>query len=238
MSETEPTCETCHKPLSSCTCVHIISEKKDEGSETKEELREKLEEREQQLGLIAVKSFEDEKTAFLSQIKDEDKRKDAERRIGDDPDKLENAKLMASIISAGIKEAGGHIKGYDSEGFDKDGYDRDGYDREGREKKAPSGARISPPQESSGKEGTKETIDELFKILESPSSSPKERDMANSRINELYSQAKAGWQASGQKNPSLLPTMQCPKCSNVMHGIKCYTCGYEIPKIQQDKPFK
>lgn len=225
--ETESTCEICHKPLSECRCVRVVQTKSEGEKSELEKTKAEKDELEAQLTTIALKSFEDEKNAFLSQITDEKKRASAEKMIGDDPDRLENAKMMTELISAGIRQAGGHIKGESDE------------DDDGTEKVPNAGVVRALPKESShGKEAIKEQIDEYFAIISDPSKSQKEKDLANTRITELYSEFRRGVRESGKHDDfPLLATMECPKCQNVMHGNICYTCGYEIPKIQRGKPF-
>jgi len=225
MSETEERCPTCKKLISDCSCVHIVSEKKSEGEgeETTESLKEKLEERDSQLALISLAEFEKSRKALLDSVTDPRKKAYVEKYIGDDPERMETIKAWTSLISTGVEQSGGKIK----------------YD-DGTEPKPPKGANIPAAQNenSTAKERVKERIDILFAIIQDPSKSRAEVDAANAQITEMYKSAKSGWEASGQKNPTLLPTMTCVKCGQTMHGNKCYSCGWEIPKIQQDSPFK
>jgi len=197
------------------------------------ETKEKLEEREAQLGLIATKTFEDEKTAFLSQIKDETKRTSAEKMIGDDPDKLESAKMMAQLISSAIEQSGSHITGKPDEKPAEKPEEID----DGTEKKPPKGANIPPapaiPAGGDAKAIAKEAIDACFAILADPSKSQVEKDAANQKVNEMYAEFRRGAKESGKKDKyDIPPTMECPKCKATMFGNTC-ACGYEIPKIQR-----
>lgn len=198
------------------------------------ELREKLEERETQLGLIATKAFDEEKTAFLDQIKDPEKRADAERRIGDDPEKLTSAQFIASIISAGIKQAGGEVKGLPEGGKPAETpKTSEKPEDDGTEKVPPAGVAKAPPVVPTGNVTT-QVIDELFNILMDPQKSQREKDSANQKINEMYGEFRRGAKESGKKDSyPLPPTMDCPKCHSIMQGNICQTCGYEIPKMQR-----
>jgi outer membrane biosynthesis protein TonB len=201
------------------------------------ETKEKLLEREEQLGLIATKTFEDDKTAFLGQIKDPVQRADAEKRIGDDPEKLENAKMMASLIIGGIEQSGGVVKGKPDEKPAEKPVEKPEEIDDGTEKKPPKGANIPPapatPAGGDAKAIAKEAIDACFAILADPSKSQVEKDAANQKVNEMYAEFRRGAKEGGKKDSyPLPPTMNCPKCGVVMQGLKC-SCGYEIPKIQR-----
>lgn len=210
------------------------------------ELREKLEEREGQLATIALKAFEDEKEAFLSKIKDPEKRTSAEKMIGDDPDKLTSAQMMAELITAGIEQSGGVIKDSDSTKIDStkppetkppetkppETKPETKPEDTGVEPVPPAGVAKAPP--AVPKSGiTRDVIDELFTILSDPSKSQKEKDAANIKINELYAEFRRGAKEGGAKAWYPLAVMTCPKCGATMEGNVCATCGYEIPKIQR-----
>jgi len=207
------------------------------------ETKEKLEERDSQLALISLAEFNSQKTTFLSQIKDETKRASAEKMIGDDPDKLESAKMMAQLISSAIEQSGSHITGKPETPTEtpKTPTEKPEEIDDGTEKKPPKGANIPPapatPAGGDAKAIAIEAINVLFTTLSDPSKSEEEKRLANEKINEMYASFRAGHKEGehGARDKDfypLPPTMSCPKCGQVMFGIKC-VCGYEVPKEQR-----
>lgn len=222
----EEKCATCHKPLSQCNCTHhiISKEPNSEGSETKEDLKEKLEMREAQLATISLKAFDEEKQKLLDSISDSKQKQRVDELIGDDVQKLENAKFMTEVLSKALDVGNVRVKGSDEDEDD------------GTEKVPPKGKVGYPPKGYDNPNATKfervkAEIDREYATLMNPEATQEQKAIANHRISEMLGQAVRGWRMSGQI--TRLSVMKCPKCGSVMEHENCATCGFEIPRNQK-----
>jgi len=216
----------------------VTPPEKVDDSEVKK-LTEKLQEREAQIATIVLKAFEDEKKAFLDQIKDEKKRKSAEEIIGDDPDKLEDTKRWFAILKGAYEKAGVVVEGTKPEGKDdktgtKDGKDAEAKDgkKEGDDKddENPEDVGVVPPKGIAGlptttgtKDSQEKIISELFAILKNPAQDPatmKAKEEASRKVEAWYKSLYAGRKKGileGRKDYGYAMVM-CPKCSKIIMG--------------------
>ena len=240
----EAICEECGKPKGECVCSliegkivkgreqptetivveHKFSKGLDEGVEgsipkgsdlEKEELKAKLEQREDQLATIALKRIDKEKKALLDTISDPKKRKFVSDFIGEDPntmlDRLQQVKITSALLgkSLGI----GDVKIND-------------------------GTTTPPPKGKARAyvvKGLKDgfaVIDKYYNILENPQSTQAEKDLANLKISEMIGEFVKGSRQAGKIVS--LKVLKCPKCKNVMQGNTCQSCGYVMPRWERD----
>jgi len=238
MSE-ETICNECGNPKSECVCSKIEGsvikgreqpvEKilvehrftKAEGVEgsipkgsdpSKEELKAKLSEREDQLAIMALKRLEKEKSALLKTIKDEGKRDYVDRFIGEDPSKLEQIKATAVLLGKALGVGDVEIEG------------------DGTSTPPPKGK--ARTYRDKGLASEYAVIDELYNILENTKSTEAEKDLANKRISQMIGEFVRGSRLAGRIVS--LKVLKCPKCKNVMEGNTCQHCGYLMPKWERD----
>lgn len=200
---------------------HVVS---GEGEKTVEE---RLQEKEAQLAALALKEFEDDKEAVLSQIP-EDKREKAEEFIGDDPTKLEFLKYQLDLD-----------KGEDG---------TEAVPPKGKVKKQGVKSATQTDSERKYADPAINMISELFGILKDPEKTEKEKAVANSKIDELYLQV-----AQGRKQNPNFKTIRgsittCPSCGHVLENVDideggtCPYCGWKrdgakTRKIHHDHTF-
>jgi hypothetical protein len=182
--------------------------------EEKEDLKEKLKEREAQLALLALKQFNDEKDRVLELVP-EDKREQAEKYIGNNPDRLQELQFKYGVLGEG--------------------------DDDGAEPVPPKGkARGLLRKPKSGSETQSNVIGELYKIREKKAETPdelREQAVADGKIDELFGQMIQGFRDSNQITK--ISISQCSKCGSVLTGNAaklwadkgvCSVCGYDVHK--------
>lgn len=231
---------------------------KDEDPKLKE-LREKLEaergkvkEYETIIQAEALKSFKDEKEKFLGLIPDEEKRKQAGEMIGDDPEKLEQAKFLTDFFAKSLQGAGVKVTGTETEegaGKEtKEGEKKTGTETETKEgekktgtetetekdenviEKGPAGKATLPPQVT-GYGQYKQIVDELYGILLDPSKTEAEKNEANRKIDELFVQMVKGLREHPQTRISI---SECPQCKALLtaNAKSCPSCGWQHIKTR------
>lgn len=183
----------------------------------KEELKEKLEQRELQLGALALKEFEKQKDALLSKITDEKQRKYVDKTIGESPEMLESVKATMVLIGKGLEVGNASIEDEDLESV------------------PPSGKVKLPPEDVKFASHT-QVINGLYKILEDPTKTQAEKDEANRRINQFYDKLIKGRRKaiqSGQERYGIQYS-QCPECGRLVVQPRdkedleeCPYCGWK-----------
>lgn len=161
-----------------------------------------------QLGLIAEKSFRDEKEAVVSQYPEE-KQDEISDLIGEDPDVLEQIKTDLKLHGSPIKQR-----------------------PTGKAVLRQTG---DVPEVVQGqKDDYQEFIDSLYKKARL-SANPEERNNAERQIEQLFESYEKGMQENPDK-PFETHTTQCLKCGAILSGrdaklysarrINCPVCGY------------
>lgn len=188
-----------------------------------EDIKKKLQEREAQLAALALKDFNDKKSALLSQIEDEDERARLDEYIGDDPDNYKTVKALKGI------------------GDNSD---------DGAETPPPKGkvrGLLRKPKEDTqtlGKFQNPElsTIVELYKIRERKAKNTddiKMKNVAEVKVNELFNQMEDGLKARSQGNKYNFQVAECSNCGTVLFERdaeiwssegRCVKCGYTPKK--------
>lgn len=237
----EQICEKCGQPKEDCICQiesalnkkgadkvirveHVGLPNAPKTSESPEELKQKLEEREAQLATLALKSLEKQKKALLATIKDENRRKYVDEFIGDDPEKLEQVKATAIMLGKALQ-----IGGIGIEGEDED------------TSVPPKGTATpkAPSTYDSTLQANYKVIDELYDILQNPKSTDEEKKQADMRIKSLLEAWISGRRQAYRQNPShkyYIGVTTCPKCKQFIHSprgtfpSKCDKCGAILTK--------
>lgn len=234
----EEICPKCGKPQDDCICEVVSALSKDKtitvqhkgleglkglNSEVGKKLKytqEKLEEREAQLGILALKEFDKKKAEFLSKIPDKDKRETVGLKIGDKPEILDSYLKMTELLSLSLREGGVKID-------------------DGTSKVPPDGsARAYNPETEYGSkvERGKALIDSLYNTLEDPNKTQIEKDKANKRLNVLIMEFMKGRKKQIREDPAHrygFAFFKCPECgelSRCPRGRKedpksCTQCG-------------
>ncbi len=191
----------------------------DTGDDETEELKSKLQEREAQLALLALKDFNEKKEQVLELVP-EDKRAQAEKYIGEDPDRLQELRFHYGVL---------------------------GEDDDGAETPPPKGkvrGLLREPKGNSTQLGKFQnpqlsTIAELYKIREqNPKSTDdmKMQNVAEVKVNELFNQMEDGLKARPQGNKYNFQVAECSNCGTVLFGREaelwsskgvCAKCGYK-----------
>ncbi len=226
---TEPICENCGKPLNECQCeepkisvskarepdrIVRIESVQVPSKEEFEKVKKQKEDYERIIALQAEKSFRDELSEFLSQVDDDEKREAIEKMIDNDPERLENAKMMTSILEQAIHAGGGRVTG----------------------RRMPSG-KASLPQNNSGfSDSYKEYVDTLYETLKDPSKSDLEKESANQMLDQLFGEMVKGLRVAKGKYGHAVPSYQvteCPNCRLLLTGERgeeidyCPRCGWQ-----------
>lgn len=210
-----------------------------DGSELGETKR-KLQEREAQLAALALKDFNSQKLAVLSLIS-ENKREQAEKFIGDDPDKLEFLKYQT-----------GFTTGDDDSGVEA-------VPPKGKAGKQKTGGTQQPSGILPRVSYDKPLLNDLSKLYEMIEADPsqakdaaearqiiKEKEAAEAAINQLLDEAQKGVQNRPKGSNYMLPSgvvMNCPACGGIvefdMDKTKqpCPYCGHVVGGIKL-RPYK
>lgn len=218
----EQTCPKCGFPIDQCKCSEVITvrheglgEKGETGEtvsrEEYEEEKSRREEAEKIIEAQAMVELEKQKQEFLALIEDPDKRKQAEEMIGDDPEKLENAKAMTDILVKGLGVGGVKIKG--EEEFEKI--------------RNPTQSGIPPYKGATLPSGAKQIIDQLYGIMNNPKASNPEKLEANRKLDEIWTMVVKGFRA-GRGIP-IISVSGCPQCGNALSADAefCDGCGWQ-----------
>lgn len=161
--------------------------------------------------------FQDELEEFLNLAQDDEKREEMRTMIGNDKEKLANAKIWSNIIKSAVEQGGGTITGVPQR-------------RKGK---------ASLPQGNEGSvDNYKDYIDELYAIKRDPSRSPKEKQEADHMLDELFMQVIKGINVSrrthGGAGLASYQINECPSCgalNSMPRGQifdKCLACGWEL----------
>jgi hypothetical protein len=191
-----------------------------DGDDELEEVKTKLQHREAQLAMLALKAFEKEKEQLLELVP-ENKRERAEAYIGNDPDRLQELQFQ---------------------------YGGDDDPNDGAETPPPKGhARgllRKPKTETTiqlGKFQNPElnSIAELYKIREKNPKNVDDMAMANvaeQKVEQLFEQIENGLKARDQGNKYNFQVAECTSCHTVLFGHDaetwaskgvCPKCGYK-----------
>ena len=220
--ETEASCPKCGKLLSQCTCSKDANKVIEirhtgiphQGAEEFEKLKKQKEDYERIIALQAEKDFRSELAEFLSQLDDDEKRDEIKAMIGEDPERLENAKIMSRILEQAIVSGGGRVTG----------------------RRKPSGKASLPPKDTGLLDGYKAYVDTLYSTLRDPSKSDLEKETANSMLDQLFFEMVKGLRvAKGKYGHAIAPyqVMECPNCQMLLTGERgeeidyCPSCGWQ-----------
>ena len=237
----EETCQGCGKPKDQCTCVtakevvqtirveHVGLPKgkgTSKGSETEEDLKAKLDEREEQLKVIALKELDKEKKALLETIQDPNKRAYVDQFIGEDPEKLEQVKVNLALLGKALGIGGIKISGEDD-------------DDDGTEPVPPAGSARAPPKPNLLGTGL-EQIDRIYNTLESKTATEEQKAEARRRADQMVEQFIQGRRKAIREDPQhkyYVGYVMCPKCGKsifVSKGTKrvkqCPHCNAILTK--------
>lgn len=233
---------------STTVTVDDTSTKDDDGKEVPniKEVKAQLakeKKRREELELIveaeATKSFEKDKTDFLNLIPDENKRNELSEKIGDDPDSLNQYKMMSSFLTDALERAGVTVTGKSENGEENEGgngeesddanngeSEEEETDSEDEEEETTPTGRATLPEGGNkpvGAENYKAYVDELYEILKNPTKTPQEKQIADKQVNELFGEMLRGIKATGQL-PHLPPISECPNCGYILSNPETETC--------------
>lgn len=196
------------------------------GTEDREDLKAKLEQREEELEVIALKQLEREKKKLLDTIEDPNKKAYVDRFIGEDPSKLEQVKATMIMLGKALE-----IGGYSVEDNPED-----------TESPPPSGVAKGIPPEGRLLGSGISQINAVYDILENPKSTDAEKAEARKKADELLSQFIAGRREAIREDPKhryYVGYSMCPKCLKpifLRKGDKearvCPECGAVLTKRQ------
>jgi hypothetical protein len=226
---TEPICENCGKPLSTCQCdepkVSVSKAREPDrlvriesvqvpSQEEFEKVKKQKEEYERIIGLQAEKDFRNELDEFLSQVDNEDKKAQIRAMIDNDPDRLENAKMMTSILEQAIMAGGGRVTG----------------------RRAPSGKASLATNNSGISDDFKTYVDTLYATLRDPTKSDLEKESTNQMLDQLFGEMVKGLRVAKGKYGHATESyqvMECPNCRLLLTGQSgaeidyCPSCGWQ-----------
>lgn len=203
----------------------------------KKDVETQLEEKNAMLASLALKDFEDQKTALVATVKDEKKKKAVEDFIGTDSAKLEQVKFMTGLLGQALAEGGVEVEGAEGAGIKipkPTGEEGEETNEDGTEAVPPKGKARKAPAKSVPDVSGRAIIDDLYNILSDPTKTKAEKDIAEGKINELYSQFTKGSKDAGKIVK--IKVLDCPQCHNTMEGDTCQHCGYTLPQWEQKPP--
>lgn len=234
----EQICQKCGKPHEQCTCgikPSEVIEIKHTGlpenlgaspDPSKAELQEKLNEREEQLKVIALKKLEEDVEKWASVVPDEKKRKaivDSIMRSEDPIGDFERKKEMLGLFKLALGEGGIRVSGEDDDGT---------------EEVPPSGVARAPPKRTL-MSGIAQ-IDKIYSTLENLNATEQEKTRARAKADELVEQFIAGRRQAIRQNPQhryYVGFSMCPKCLKSIFTQKgdkrvkdCPHCGAILTK--------
>ena len=236
----EQICQKCGKPIEQCACGQEPSQVIEvrhtglptnlKGSSTdpsKAEIQEKLNEREEQLKVIALKQLEQEVTKWASVVPDEKKRKAIVTSIMDSEDPLgdfERKKEMLGLFKLALGKGG--IKVIDE-------------DDDGTEPVPPAGVARAPPKRNLLGSGI-DQINRIYNTLESKTATEEQKAEARRRADQMVEQFIQGRRKAIRQDPQhkyYVGYVMCPKCMKsifVSKGTKsvkdCPHCGAVLTK--------
>lgn len=192
-----------------------------DGDDETEELKTKLQHREAQLAMLALKEFEKEKERVLELIP-ENKRDQADQYIGENPDRLQELQFKFGVLGEG--------EGDGTEKVPPKGKAK-GLLREPKGEKTTQLGKFQNPQLSS--------ISELYKIREREirtTDDMKMKNVAENKVNELFNQMEDGLKAREDGSAYKFQVAECSQCGTVLFGREaelwaskgvCSKCGYK-----------
>ena len=192
----------------------------------------------------ATKQFETEKTAFLALVPDETKRAELETKIGDNPDALNEYKRMAYFMTTMLEQKGVKVTGKEekpietTEETSTEETTEDSTEEETIIPVVKGKATLQDTDQVGSAENYKAYVNELYEILNDPSKTVKERQMADGEINKLFGSMVLGIKASKATQhgdmPFLPASWACgnPACGTQLFGdpetTVCHACGWKL----------
>lgn len=161
--------------------------------------------------------FKDELEEFLNLADDEEKREEMRKIIGNDPEKLNNAKLWSMFIKTGAEQGGATITGVPQ-----------------RKPKGKAGLPAAPTGDAAN---FKDYIDELYGIKRDPSKTDAEKANADRLLDELFMEVIKGINVARRRTGHSLANYQvnqCPECGALsqspagMEFENCPACGWTL----------